>query len=426
MAMTVAEKIIARHAGLERVEPGQIVSARVDLAMGNDVTTPVAVERFREMGAGRVFDPEKVAIVLSHFVPAKDIPSSQLARVCREFAREQRIRWFFEVGKGGIEHVLLPEMGLVAPGDLVIGADSHSCTYGALGAFATGVGSTDLAAVLALGEIWLRVPETLRVVWRGRPGPWVMGKDMALALIAKIGDDGARYMCVEHVGEGVEALSMDSRLTLSNMAIEAGAKAGIIPADSRTLEYVAERQRASGLEREVEPVVSDPDATFAGVVELDLSELGPQVAAPFLPSNSGPVQQLAGTPVDQVFIGSCTNGKLEDLRVAAAVLKGRKVHPSIRCIVIPATQRVFQRALEEGLIAIFLEAGCQVEGPTCGPCLGGYAGVLGPGERCLSTSNRNYRGRMGHPEAEVYLANPAVAAATAVAGQIVHPDDVLS
>lgn len=422
--MTITEKILARAAGRSRVEPGELIMADVDLAMANDVTAPMAIDAFRKVGVEKVWDLDKVALVPSHFVPAKDIASASLSMRMREFAREQHITHYFEIGRAGIEHILLPEEALVLPGEVVIGADSHSCTYGAVGCFSTGVGSTDLAGVLATGQIWLKVPETLRIVYWGKPGRWVVGKDLILKVISEIGDDGALYMAMEHAGEAVAHLSMESRLTLTNMAIEAGAKSGIVPPDDVTVEYVKSRQARSGRHRPFEVFASDPDARFAHTLEIDLDGLEPMVAQPALPSRSVPVSDIEGQEVDQVFIGSCTNARMEDLRIAAQLLDGRSVHPRIRLIVIPATQDLYNQALKEGLIQVFSDAGAVVSAATCGPCLGGYMGVLGPGERCLSTSNRNYRGRMGHPDADVWLANPAVAAATAVTGKITHPDSL--
>ncbi|HEU5002875.1 MAG TPA: 3-isopropylmalate dehydratase large subunit [Actinomycetota bacterium] len=422
--MTVTEKILARAAGRESVAPGDLIMARVSLAMANDVTAPMAVDSFRQIGVPKVWDKDRVALVPSHFVPSKDIASASLMQRMRAFAREQDITYFFEIGRAGIEHILLPEEGLVAPGDVVIGADSHSCTYGAVGCFSTGVGSTDLAGVLATGEIWLRVPETLRIVYSGKPGKWVVGKDMILKVISEISDDGALYMAMEHTGDTIATLSMESRLTLTNMAIEAGAKSGIVPADEVTVDYVRSRQQAHGRERPFPVDASDDDAVFARTLAIDVAALEPMVSQPSLPSRAVPVSEVEGQEVDQVFIGSCTNARMEDLRTAAAILDGRKVHPSIRLIVIPATQDLYQQALREGLIQVFADAGAAISAGACGPCLGGYMGVLGPGERCLSTSNRNYRGRMGHRDADVWLANPAVAATTAVTGRITHPENL--
>jgi 3-isopropylmalate/(R)-2-methylmalate dehydratase large subunit len=423
-AMTVTEKILARGAGESKVEPGQLIMADVDLAMANDITAPLAIDAFKQIGVERVWDRDKVALVPSHFVPAKDIASASLSQRMRAFAHEQEVTHYFEIGRSGIEHILLPEEGLIAPGEVVIGADSHSCTYGALGCFSTGVGSTDLAGVLATGRIWLKVPETLRIVYSGKPGRWVVGKDLILMVISEIGDDGALYMAMEHTGETIPHLSIESRLTLANMAIEAGAKSGIVPADDATVDYVRARQEANGRVRPYEVFESDPDATFADTLEVDVEGLEPMVAQPELPSRSVPVSEVEGQEIDQVFIGSCTNARMEDLRIAAELMDGRRVHPGIRLIVIPATQDLYNQALREGLIQVFADAGAAVSAATCGPCLGGYMGVLGPGERCLSTSNRNYRGRMGDPDALVWLANPAVAAATAITGKIVHPENL--
>jgi 3-isopropylmalate/(R)-2-methylmalate dehydratase large subunit len=424
MAATITEKILAAHAGVRSVRPGEIVSCKVDLAMANDVTAPPAIRAFAKMGAERVWDTSKVALVASHFAPAKDIGSAKLLTSMRRFAQEQAVEHFFDVGRGGIEHILLPEEALVLPGDVIIGADSHSCTYGALGCFSTGVGSTDLAAVLALGEIWLRIPETMKIVYSGVPGPWVMGKDLILSVIARIGDDGARYMAMEHTGDTLQHLSMDGRLTLTNMAIEAGAKSGIIPPDNVTLDYVAQRMAETGRDRDFTVFESDPDADFAEVIELDVDAVEPMIARPSLPSKSIPVSQVERRRVDQVFLGSCTNARIEDLRIAAYVLGDERIADHIRLMVIPATQRVWLQANAEGLLDKFAAAGATVSTPTCGACLGAHMGVLGPGEVCVSTSNRNYVGRMGDATAEVYLANPAVAMATAVAGEIVHPSEI--
>lgn len=422
--MTITEKILARAAGRDRVEPGELIMAEVDLAMANDITAPLAIEAFERIGTPAVWDREKVALVPSHFMPAKDIASAKMGTRMRQFAESQHIAHYFEVGRSGIEHILLPEQALVLPGQVIIGADSHSCTYGAVGCFSTGVGSTDLAGVLATGKIWLKVPETLKIVYSGRPPKWVVGKDLILKVISEIGDDGALYMAMEHTGETIQNLSMESRLTLTNMAIEGGGKSGIVPPDDVTIEYVESRRAAYGRTAPYEVMLSDPDARYARTIEIDVEALEPMVAQPSLPSRSVPVSEVEGQEVDQVFIGSCTNARMEDLRVAASILQGRRVHPGIRLIVIPATQDLYNQANREGLIEIFSEAGAAVSAATCGPCLGGYMGVLGPGERCLSTSNRNYRGRMGDPTAEVWLSNPAVAAATAVTGRISHPESV--
>jgi len=424
MGQTSTEKIIARHAGRDEVSPGDIVMCSVDLAMANDVTSPPAIRSFEAMGASRVWDRSRVALVASHFAPAKDIASAGMLTAMRDFARSQEIEHFFDVGRGGIEHILLPEEALVAPGDVVIGADSHSCTYGALGCFSTGVGSTDLAGVWACGDIWLKVPETMKILYTGRPGAWVVGKDLILWVIATIGDDGARYMAMEHAGEGLQHLSMESRLTLTNMAIEAGAKSAIVEPDEVTLDYVAARQHETGRHRAFEVVRSDADAEYSRVLKVDVDAIEPMIARPSLPSRSVPVSTVERRKVDQVFVGSCTNARIEDLRTAAAVLGDRKIADHVRLMVIPATQRVWRQANAEGLLDRFAAAGATVSTPTCGACLGGHMGVLGPGEVCVSTSNRNYVGRMGHATAEVYLANPAVAMATAVAGEIVHPAEV--
>lgn len=424
MGQTITEKILAAHSGRDSVRPGEIVMCKVDLSMANDVTAPSAVDAFKAMGMDEVWDRDRVALVASHFVPAKDIASAGLMTRMRSFAQEQDIPHFFDVGRGGIEHILLPEEALVAPGDVIIGADSHSCTYGALGCFSTGVGSTDLAAVWATGEIWLRIPETMKVVYNGKPGAWVVGKDLILSVIGRIGDDGARYMAMEHTGEAILHLSMDSRLTLTNMAIEAGAKSGIVPPDARTLKYVRERQAVMDRPRDFPVLESDDDASFASVVEIDVDSIQPMVARPSLPSKAVPVSETTGVKADQVFIGSCTNARIEDLRLAAHVLGDHRLASHIRLMVIPSTQRVWQQANEEGLLDKFSRAGASVSAPTCGACLGAHMGVLGPNEICVSTSNRNYVGRMGDPTAQVYLANPAVAMATAVAGEIVHPSEV--
>lgn len=421
---TLTEKILARSASRESVSPGDIVMCTVDLAMANDVTAPPAIRSFRAMGTGTVWDRSKVALVASHFAPAKDIASAGMLTAMRDFAREQDIELFFDVGRGGIEHILLPEEALVLPGDVVIGADSHSCTYGALGCFSTGVGSTDVAAVWACGDIWLRVPETMKIVYRGRPGPWVVGKDLILSVIATIGDDGARYMAMEHTGPGLAHLSMESRLTLTNMAIEAGAKSAVVEPDEVTLAYIAARQTDTGRRRDFDVLRPDPDASYARVLHVDVGALEPMIARPSLPSRSVPVSAVERRRVDQVFIGSCTNARIEDLRLAASVLGTERIPDHVRLMVIPATQRVWKQANAEGLLDLFAAAGATVSTPTCGACLGAHMGVLGPGEVCVSTSNRNYVGRMGDPTSEVYLANPAVAMATAVAGEIVHPNEV--
>lgn len=422
--MTITEKILARASGQAAVRPGDMIMADVDLAMGNDVTAPVSIKRFKELGLDRVWDPSKIALVPSHFVPAKDIASANLTMSMRSFAREQGIEHFFELGRGGIEHILLPQEALALPGMVIIGADSHSCTYGAVGAFSTGVGSTDLAAVFATGKIWLKVPESVRFVYEGRPGPWVIGKDLILHVIGVVGDDGCAYQAMEHTGPALAHLSQDSRFTLANMAIEAGAKSGIIPPDEVTLAYVRARQAATGRVRDFDALASDGDARYAAVHTIDVGALEPQVSLPSLPSKAQPVSQADKVAVDQVFIGSCTNAKIEDLRIAAHILRGRTADPRVRLMVIPATQEIWKQANREGLLEVFAEAGATVSTPTCGACLGGHMGVLGPGEVCVSTSNRNYVGRMGHRDAKVFLANPAVAAASAVMGRLAHPDEI--
>ncbi|MCR4397358.1 MAG: 3-isopropylmalate dehydratase large subunit [Firmicutes bacterium] len=402
--MTAVEKILAAHAGLGSVRVGETVWARVDWCLANDITAPLAIEQMSAMGRNKVFDPGRVILVPDHFLPARDIDSAVQARKLREFAHEQGIKHYYELGRMGVEHALVPELGVLHPGDLMVGADSHTCTCGALGAFATGVGSTDLACAMALGELWLRVPPTYIIEFTGRLPRWVGAKDLALLLLSRLGCEGANYAALEFTGETVSNLPADGLLTLCNMAVEAGAKAGIVP---------------TGDWRD------DEGAEAAEHFVWDVSDLEPQVACPFSPDNVVPIGSVEGTPVDQVVIGSCTNGRLIDLVEAAAILAGRKVHPRVRMIVIPATQRVYLRALRAGLIDVFLEAGAAVSTPTCGPCLGGHTGVLAPGEVCLATTNRNFRGRMGHPESRVYLAGPAVAAATAVAGAIVHPGEVI-
>ena len=420
MGMTITEKILATHAGLKQVAPGQIINCRVDVALGNDITAPLAIQAFREMGAATVFDKAKVILVPDHFTPNKDIQSAEQCRLMREFAREQGLVHYLEVGRMGIEHALLPEMGLVGPGYLVIGADSHTCTYGALGAFATGVGSTDLAAAMATGEIWLRVPEQIKFIYTGKLQPWVGGKDLILHTIGTIGVDGALYKSMEITGETISSLDMSGRFTMANMAIEAGGKNGIFPPDEITLEYLRGR-----METGYTLYQSDEDACYAEVKEYDCSGIEPQVASPPSPANVKGVRALAGVAIDQAVIGSCTNGRLEDLRIAAHIIKGKQVAPYVRLIVIPATQEIYLQALQEGLLEIFVQAGGAVSTPTCGPCLGGHMGVLGAGEVAIATTNRNFVGRMGHPTSQVYLSNPAVAAASAIKGRITHPEEVV-
>jgi 3-isopropylmalate/(R)-2-methylmalate dehydratase large subunit len=420
MGMTITEKILAAHAGLEEVVPGQIINAQVDVALGNDITAPLAIQAFREMGAATVFDKDKVILVPDHFTPNKDIQSAEQCRLMREFAREQGLTHYLEVGRMGIEHALLPEMGLVGPGYLVIGADSHTCTYGALGAFATGVGSTDLAAAMATGEMWLRIPETIKFIYTGRRQPWVGGKDLILYTIGAIGVDGALYKAMEFTGEAIDTLEMSGRLTMANMAIEAGGKNGIFPPDEITLEYISGR-----LDTGYTLYHSDEDASYVDIKEYDVSTIEPLVACPPSPAHVKGVRELDGISIDQAVIGSCTNGRLEDLRLAAEIIRGKKVAPYVRLIVIPATQEIYLQALREGLLEVFVEAGGAVSTPTCGPCLGGHMGVLGSGEVAIATTNRNFVGRMGHPTSQVYLANPAVAAASAIKGKIVHPEEVI-
>ena len=419
MAMTITEKVLAAHSGQAEARPGQFVMARLDLMLGNDITAPIAIEEFRRTGASHVVDSARVVLVADHSTPNKDIKSAEQCRLMREFSHQQGVEHFYDVGRGGIEHALLPEEGLVAPGECIIGADSHTCTYGALGAFATGVGSTDLAVAMATGECWLRVPESIKVVYRGKLKPWVGGKDLILHTIGLIGVSGATYQALEFCGETIEALPMSDRLTMCNMAIEAGAKNGIIAPDATTEQYMR-----SVTDRPYRPAVSDPDAAYARTLTIDCSQLDLQVALPHLPENAKPVREVGDIPIDQSVIGSCTNGRIEDLRIAAAILKGRQVHPRVRLIVIPATPRVQLQAIREGLAEIFLTAGGALSTPTCGPCLGGHMGVLARGERAVATTNRNFVGRMGHPESEVYLAGPAVAAASAVLGRIAGPEEL--
>jgi 3-isopropylmalate/(R)-2-methylmalate dehydratase large subunit len=416
--LTLTEKILAAHADKKKVSPGDFINVRVDLVMANDITAPIAIREFRRLGVKRVFDPQKVVMVPDHFVPNKDVASAEQAKLMREFAREQGVI-YFEVGQMGIEHVLLPEQGLVLPGDVAIGADSHTCTYGALGAFATGMGSTDIAAAMATGDIWMKVPPTIKLIYHGSPGKWVSGKDLILYTIGDIGVDGALYSTMEFTGEAIDTLSIDGRFTMANMAIEAGAKAGIFGVDNKTQLYVKSRAQRPYLVYE-----PDSDTEYANVIEYDVSDIEPQVALPHSPANTKPVSQVRNIEINQAVIGSCTNGRLEDLRIAAQILKGKKVHPGVRCIIIPGSQQVYLDALVEGFIEIFIKAGAVVSTPTCGPCLGGHMGVLADGERCVSTTNRNFVGRMGSPESEIYLANPAVAAASAVAGRIASPEEI--
>ena len=416
--MTMAEKILAAHAGLDEVEPGQLIECDLDLVLANDVTAPIAIRTCKEI-ADTVFQSEKVVLVPDHYVPNKDIKSAEQAKIVRDFARQQGITHFYEVGCMGVEHALLPEQGVVGAGDLVIGADSHTCTYGALGAFSTGVGSTDAGVGMATGKAWFKVPETIKFVVDGQLAPGVTGKDMILHIIGLIGVDGALYKAMEFTGSAIEALPMDERLSVSNMAIEAGGKAGLIPVDDVTRQYLDGRA-----ERPYTAYYSDPDATFAQIISIDAKDVAPTVAFPHLPSNTRPVAEARHITIDQAVIGSCTNGRLADMRQAAEVLRGRTVDPRVRCIIIPATQAVYKACIDEGLMDVFLEANCAVSTPTCGPCLGGYMGILAAGERAIATTNRNFVGRMGHPESEVYLASPAVAAASAVLGHIGLPEDL--
>jgi len=419
--MTLTEKILAAHAGSKSVRPGDLIEARVDFCFANDITAPLAIREFERTGAPTVFDRERVAMVPDHYAPNKDIASAEQCKVMRAFVHKHDLPHYYEVGRAGIAHVLLAEEGLVLPGETFVGADSHTCNHGALGAFSTGVGSSDLAAVMATGALWFRVPETMRFVFHGKPASWVTGKDLVLHVIGEIGVDGARYCAMEFAGEALRHLTMDERFSITNMAVEAGAKNGIMEPDDVVLDWVRPRAK-----RPFTPIFVDRDATYASVREYDTSRLEPVVSAPSSPGNVVPVRQAAGVRVDQCFIGTCTNGRLEDLRVAARFLVGRKVHPHTRLMVIPATPAIYRQALKEGLIEIFLDAGAVVSASTCGPCIGGHMGVLASGEVCVSTSSRNFVGRMGHREAKVYLSGPAVAAASAVLGRLAHPDEVLS
>ncbi|KUK14230.1 MAG: 3-isopropylmalate dehydratase large subunit [Synergistetes bacterium] len=419
MGRTIVEKILQAHTN-DEVKPDRLIEAKVDFAFANDITAPLAIEDFKLMGAKKVFDPERIALIPDHFTPNKDVKSAEQAKIMKEFAKEFGIKYYFEIGRGGIEHVLLHEEGLTLPGDIIIGADSHTCTYGALGCFATGVGSTDLAAAWALGKLWFKVPRTIKFNYKGKLRKWVGGKDLILFTIGQIGVDGALYRAMEFSGEVIRNLPMDDRFTMCNMAIEAGAKCGIIEPDEKTIEYVKGRAK-----REYKIFNSDPDAEYEKIYEWDVSELEPQVALPHLPSNVKGVSGVKGVKVDQVVIGSCTNGRLRDLAIAAEILKGKKVHPDVRVIIFPGTQKVYMEAMKLGYIQTFIESGAAVSTPTCGPCLGGHMGVLAKGEICVSTTNRNFIGRMGHKESYVYLASPAVAAASAIAGEIVSPEEVM-
>ncbi|WP_055071368.1 3-isopropylmalate dehydratase large subunit [Clostridium massiliamazoniense] len=419
MGMTMTQKILAAHAGLKKVKAGQLIEANLDMVLGNDITTPVAVKEFEKLGLKKVFNSDKVAIVPDHFTPNKDIKSAEQCKCIREFARDKEVNNFFDIGEMGIEHVILPEKGLVVAGDIVIGADSHTCTYGALGAFSTGIGSTDMAAGMATGKCWFKVPSAIKFVLKNKPSKWVSGKDLILHIIGTIGVDGALYKSMEFTGEGVKHLSMDSRFTVSNMAIEAGAKNGIFPVDELTIEYLKEHGK-----REWKVFEADEDAVYDKVYEIDLSTLKPTVAFPHLPENTRTIDNVGNVEINQVVIGSCTNGRIEDLRMAAEIFKGRKVKKQVRTIIIPGSQKIYLQAMEEGLLRTFIESGAIVSTPTCGPCLGGHMGILAKGERCVSTTNRNFVGRMGHVESEVYLANPVVAAASAILGKISSPDEL--
>lgn len=419
MGMTMTQKILAAHAGLDSVEAGQLIEAQLDLVLGNDITSPVAIHEMDKMDTKTVFHKDKIALVMDHFIPNKDIKSAEHCKCVREFACRHEITNYFDVGEMGIEHALLPEKGLTVAGDVIIGADSHTCTYGALGAFSTGVGSTDMAAGMATGKAWFKVPSAIRFRLIGKPSKWVSGKDLILHIIGMIGVDGALYKSMEFVGEGVANLTMDDRFTVANMAIEAGAKNGIFPVDDLAIAYMKEHSK-----REYKVYEADEDAVYEEEYTIDLSTLKPTVAFPHLPENTKTIDQVGEVAVDQVVIGSCTNGRIDDLRCAAQILKERKVKKGIRCIIIPATQKIYLQAIEEGLVQTFIKAGAVVSTPTCGPCLGGYMGILAAGERCVSTTNRNFVGRMGHVESEVYLASPAVAAASAVTGKISSPEEL--
>jgi len=420
MSMTMTQKILAKHAGLEAVKPGELIEANVDMVLGNDVTSPVAINEFRKMGVKNVFDKSKIALVPDHFTPNKDIKSAEQCKTVREFAVEQQIEHYFEVGRMGIEHCLLPEAGLVLPSDVVIGADSHTCTYGALGAFSTGVGSTDMACAMATGKLWFKVPAAIEFILKGKPAKWIGGKDIILHIIGKIGVDGALYKSMEFCGDGLSYLTMDDRFTIANMAIEAGGKNGIFPVDEKTVEYV--KEHAPG--KDFDAICADPDALYSESYTVDLPALEPCVAYPHLPENVKPVTEAGDIKIDQVVIGSCTNGRLSDLRIAAEIIRGKQVAKNVRVLVFPGTQKIYLDALKAGIIEDFVKAGAVFSTPTCGPCLGGHMGILAEGERAISTTNRNFVGRMGHPKSEVYLSSPAVAAASALTGRITHPDEI--
>ena len=421
MGMTMTQKILAAHAGLDHVVAGQLIEAKLDVVMANDITGPMALPIFRQM-AEKVFDKDKVVLVPDHFTPNKDIKSAENSKSIREFAKDQGLSWYFEQGKSGVEHAILPEAGVVAAGECIIGADSHTCTYGALGAFSTGVGTTDIATGMATGELWFKVPSALKFVLKGQPGPYVSGKDIIIHIIGKIGVDGALYKSMEFTGEGIAALSMDDRFTMANMAIEAGAKNGIFPVDDQTKAYLNEHTKKA-----YQVYEADEDAEYDEVIEINLSEVRPTVAFPHLPGNAKTIDEIEAMEpikIDQVVIGSCTNGRMEDMRKAAAILKGNKVHEDVRVMVIPATQKIYKQCIKEGLLDIFVDAGCAVNTPSCGPCMGGHMGVMAAGEKCVSTTNRNFVGRMGHVDSLIYLASPEVAAASAIAGCIANPEKV--
>lgn len=420
MGMTMTQKILAAHAGLDQVKAGQLINAKLDIVLGNDITTPVAIKEFNKMGVKKVYHKDKVVIVPDHFTPNKDIKSAEQCVQCRDFVKEMEITNYFEVGRMGIEHALLPEKGLVVAGDVVIGADSHTCTYGALGAFSTGVGSTDMGAGMATGEAWFKVPQAIKFNLTGKMNKWVSGKDVILHIIGDIGVDGARYMSMEYSGEGLKNLNIDDRFTIANMAIEAGAKNGIFEVDEITMDYINDHSS-----KEYKIYKADEDAEYARVIDIDLSTIKPTVAFPHLPENARTFDQIEDIKIHQVVIGSCTNGRIEDLRAAGEILKGREVHPDVRAIIIPGTQKIYLQAMEEGLVEIFIKSGAVFSTPTCGPCLGGHMGILAKGERAVSTTNRNFVGRMGSTESEVYLASPAVAAASAVTGKISSPEEVI-
>lgn len=420
MGMTMTQKILAQHAGLSHVEAGQLIEAKIDLTLANDITGPLAISEMQKAGFNKVFDKDKVCLVMDHFVPNKDIKSAEQCKICRDFSRIQGISNFFDVGEMGIEHALLPEKGLVAPGELIIGADSHTCTYGALGAFSTGVGSTDLGAAMATGKAWFKVPSAIKFNLSGKLNKWVSGKDIILHIIGILGVDGALYKSMEFFGEGISELSMDDRFAICNMAIECGAKNGIFPFDSKTFEYISEK-----VSRDFKSFEADKDAIYEQVIDIDLSSIDPTIAFPHLPENTKPIYEAIGIKIDQAVIGSCTNGRIEDMRAAASILKGRKVSKNVRTIIIPATQNIYLECIKEGIIEIFIEAGAIISTPTCGPCLGGYMGILAGGETAIATTNRNFVGRMGHIDSKIYLSSPVVAAASAIMGEITHPENII-